>query len=352
MKPQKLINFIFYPLLVICVSISTFAFYFGIEQTLGQLTLPGTIVIALMLFGSTLAINEARFRKNGQLIGPFVLFAVALIFSTASNFNYFYTRYFQLDLSRSTARTALHNFKLDIGAARTALDADQKLTQVVGLRGEIDKGLLSLRNEITDPLNSGAGPKAQGIINDLKRRLPSLTLPTLPGTRDKDELLKWYASFEKIVYDHLALAANANQKDYLALARDMNDAYAFYTNAVEALHRAADAPALVPDMLEEMSRKMVEYTAAVNKLVTVGPKEWKPPHSIDPEAGRVGDIVRTISSVFKDGGDPRIALWAIIVSLFIDLAPIFYSFLAVRKIEDGPDISRPRLQSGFQTINR
>jgi hypothetical protein len=346
MSGQKLINLLFYPIMIVCVSISTIASYYGLEQTLGSYTLAGASVICMVLFGSTLAANEAK-KLRSSLSGPLLLFCIALVFSTASNFNYFYTRYLALDLARNAYETTVENFKLNIEDAKKRLADDQKLTQVLGLSAKIDALLTNLKAQITDPSRKGVGSRARGIVDDVRRLLPLTDLAD-PVTNNDEDLLRWFNQLEGLIRANLKNAASDQQKDYLQLVHDMDEAYSLYSAKIEALRRAINAPIYVRELMEEMKRKMTEYTAGVNRIISDGGKAWAPPKDIDPEAGRVGDIVRTIEAVFRTGGNISVAVWSIIVSLFIDLMPITYSFMAVKPESDST--RRRRVPGGDYVI--
>lgn len=87
---DKVVNLIYVIVVIICVSISTWASYGGLKASLGQLSYLGAALIGLILLASDLAMSSARRNRRG--VGRiFLAFLCAILFSTASNFNYFYS---------------------------------------------------------------------------------------------------------------------------------------------------------------------------------------------------------------------------------------------------------------------
>lgn len=331
MNGRKLANGLFYLLLIAFLVISFNATFYGLKPTLDFLAGFGTVGIIIALFGSTMMIHWLRRSSpDASILGPVAMLGLALIVSTASNVNFFYTTYLQRDLSRNAVESALESFKIDIEDAKKTLRADDKLAQVIGFRAEIERLLGNLREQMLDPLNPGFGAKSAAIMAEIKQKLPSVTELALPASRRKEDLLGWYGRYEKVVRDNLGATVSDQQKDYLALVRDMDADYASYTLAAETLKREGNA-ALIRDAHEAMARKLTEYQASVNRLLTMSSRSWTPPRPIDPEANRIGDIVRTWGSVFKGEGDPRALFWTIVASLIIDLFPLFYSLWVVKR---------------------
>ncbi len=336
MNDRKAANAAFYPILLGCLIVSTATTFYGLVPSLSILAYPLTAVIVLFLFGCTLMIHYTRKRTADRVAIIFLVMLFPLLASTASNVNFMYTFYYQRTLARITYESALKKFDTDIEAAKGRMRDDPKFAQAVAFKGEIDQLLVGLRNELTDPNNIGAGSKASGIVAEIKRKLPPLTVLTFPSTRNKTELLSWFNQFKQVVDETVLAAYSDQQREYVQLRDEMGRKYRAYSDAGETLKRGINLGA-INDTLENMAADLAGYRNRVNRLLS-GNQSWELPEIIDPEAARIGDIVRTWTSVWKEGGAPAALIWFIVISLFIDLAPLFYS-LGVTK--------RPPLGEGY-----
>ena len=329
MSERKFANMGFYPMLFSFLSISMVATYYGLKPTLGSLTFLGTAGIIIALFGSTMMIHWLRKSSpDANVGGPVAMLGFALIVSTLSNVTYFYSSYLEKDLSHSALQKALDSFKIDVEDAKKKLGADEKLAAVVGFKAEIERSLNSLREQLLDPLNIGPGPKVKAIMADIKSKLPSLTDPALPTSRNKDELQAWYDRYARLVNENAAAVVSDEQKEYLQLKEEMDADYVAYANAAETLKREGGA-ALIREQMEIMAHKLVQYQGSVNRLLSHS--KWSPPQPIDPATNWIGDIARTWGSLFKGEADVRVFVWSILASLIIDLFPLLYSLLVVRR---------------------
>ena len=329
MREHKLIELLFFVMLAALLSISTMATYYGLKPTLGSFSFLGTVGIVIALFGSTTMIHWLRKSSpDSSIAGPVAMLCFALIVSTAANVTYFYTAYLERDLSHSALQTALKNFKTDIEDAKKTLDADEKLAAVTSFKTDIKRSLDNLHEQLLDPLNKGLGTKSLSIMADIKHRLPSSTEPALPTSRKQDDLQAWYDRYARLVNENAAAAISDQQKEYLRLKEQMDADYVAYANASETV-KPEETAALIRKQMETMGRKLVQYQGSVNRLLSHS--SWSPPQPIDPDANWIGDIARTWGSVLKGEGDMRVFIWSLVASLIVDLFPLLYSLLVVKR---------------------
>lgn len=329
MSERNFVNALFYLMLAALLTISTVATYYGLKPALGSMAFLGTAGIVIALFGSTTMIHWLRKTSpETSIAGPVAMLCFALIVSTAANVTYFYTAYLERDLSHSALQRALDDYYSDIESAKKTLDADEKLAEVGVFEVEIKRFLDNLHEQLLDPLNRGDGSKVRAIVAGIKSRLPSLTDLALPASRNKDELQAWYDRYARLVNQNAAAAISDQQKEYLRLKEEMDAAYVAQAHAAETDKQVATA-ALVREQMEAMGHKLAQYHGRVNRLLSHS--TWTPPKTIDPDANRIGDIARTWGMIFRGEGDVRVFLWSLAASLIIDLFPLLYSLLVVRR---------------------
>jgi hypothetical protein len=134
--------------------------------------------------------------------------------------------------------------------------------------------------------------------------------------------------------------ASEAEKEYLKLVADMETSYKTFENQIQGVEAPGSSKSLAigaQELVESMHRKLIGYQAGVNKLLSSANKAWVPPRSIDPDAGRIGDIPRTFSSVFREGGSSAIFAVCVLLSLLIDSIPLLLSVLIVKRPEEEDD---------------
>ena len=109
---RAILIIIFYIILVICIGISSYLSYFGFLSSLGGLTLPFVVVIALGLFAASSFLQLGRDSKSRLqqilALGLFIFFAM---FSTSSNFTAIYTMRMADQIKRTAFDEEYLNFK-------------------------------------------------------------------------------------------------------------------------------------------------------------------------------------------------------------------------------------------------
>jgi len=329
MSERQAANMGFMPMLLCFLSISMVATWNGLKPTLESLAFMGTAGIIIALFGSTMMIHWLRKSSpDASIGGPVAMLGFALIVSTLSNVTYFYTSYLEKDLSHSALQKTLNNFYFDIESAKKTLDADEKLAEVADFKVDIARFLKNLHEQLLDPLNRGSGPKVQAIVAGIESKLPTLTDLALPASKNKDELQAWYDRYARLVNENAAAAVSDQQHEYLRLKDEMDADYVASVKAA-ATDKLVATAALVREQMEAMEHKLVQYQGRVNRLLSHS--TWSPPEPINPDANWIGDIARTWGSILKGEGDMRVFVWSLLASLIVDLFPLLYSLLVVRR---------------------
>ena len=109
---RAILIIIFYIILVICIGISSYLSYFGFLSSLGGLTIPFVVVIALGLFAASSFLQLGRdSRSRLQQILALGLFIFFAMFSTSSNFTAIYTMRMADQIKRTAFDEEYLNFK-------------------------------------------------------------------------------------------------------------------------------------------------------------------------------------------------------------------------------------------------
>ena len=335
MLKQKIVNLGFYPVMLGCVCVSTYATYKGLKPVSHEMTPLFTAVIFLFLVLSLTAFHSRR-EEEKPTAKVLAFFALALVFSTASNINFFYTNFLQGDLARTGYQVALQSFKIDIEDAKKRLNENKQLTDVVAKAAKVEALLTSLTAQTTDPLRQGPGPLARSIIADIRHELPGLPELAVPSIRKDGDYSSWLNRFSEVVRATLHNTVSEAQRNYLKLVVDMDTDYESYTRTGERLNKILLSGSVADEtqkLLAEMDRKLVDYQGTVNRLVITGTQPWSPPRSIDPEAWRIGDVFRTIHSAFSENGYIGIFFAALFTSLAIDCMPLLYALMLVAPVK-------------------
>ena len=314
---------------------SAYATYKGLKPVSHELTPLFTAVIFLFLVLSLTAFHSRREEKK-PIAKVLVFFALALVFSTASNINFFYTNFLQADLARTGYQVALQSFKIDIEDAKKRLNENRQLSDVVARSAKIEALLTSLTAQITDPLQQGPGPLARSIIADIHHELPGLPDLAVPSIRKDGDYSLWLNRFSEVVRATLHNSLSEAQRNYLRLVDDMDTDYESYARNGQRLNKIFTSGSVADEtqkLLEEMDRKLVDYQGAVNRLVTTGTQQWSPPRPIDTKAWLIGDVVRTIHSAFSESRYIGIFFASLFTSLAIACMPLFYSLMLVTPIK-------------------
>jgi hypothetical protein len=327
----RIVNALYVPLVFICVGISTWASYNGIKISLGQLAYFGAALIGLVLFASDLAMNDAK--RNGKpLYKALIAFSFALIFSTASNFNFFYTQYIEQSFSKANYLRAVNQFEQNIRSAVRRLSEDPDINETEQRLSELGTLKLNLRKQVLDPGRPGVGPRAREIVENIRRLLPQMTDIAPPSINSStDELEEWVDRFETLVDANFRKTVPEVLQNYYDLRKDMDKWLQFYKDRITNFQDGNANNETAVTLIENMATKIAEYETKVNRIVD-SPR-WQPPQRLQPARARIGEIVETFKSVFSKSGDIAVALWSLVLSMFIDLIPLIYALTLIRPIE-------------------
>lgn len=323
---STLVGLIFFLILFVCVVISTLASYEGLYPTLREYSALGAAIIALLLFVSNIVMKQNRQRGLG--VGrPLMIFGVALIVSTLSNFNFFYSNFLGRDTAAASFATNYQSFNTNVEAAETLLGNDPQLSSALARRAEVRQELDNLRAQALDPLNPGLGPEAQKHISAIYAMLPGLTPKAREGRNDASLLTRWLAEFDELVVGRLNATAPAELRRYFELKQSIERAQEDLDRFNIELRKpgATAAKVEIEEQIRVMRDSSAELEVVVNELVTTQ-ERWTLPREIDTESGKTGDIVRTLQTVLSGYGNTGVALIALCLSLFIDLVPILYAY--------------------------
>lgn len=325
----RVVNFLYIFIVLICVGISTWASYGGLKVSLGQVAYLGAALIGLTLFAADLGMNDAK-RNNRPISRALFIFLFALVFSTASNFNYFYTQYFEAQFSRGNYVTAVNGLERNIRSGQQRLGEDPAIRATEERSSSLSTLTLNLREQVLDPNNPGVGPRAIEIIRQIKAALPEMTdlaFPARAANATQNE--EWLKRFEELVDSNLRETVPPELTSYYDLRQDMERTLRFYKERIAQFQTATGADsALAVTLIENMASKTSEYEARVNRIV--GAPDWVAPVQLRASDARLGEIVETFKSVFTQSGDFGVAIWSLVLSLFIDLIPLIYALTLVR----------------------
>lgn len=313
---------IYYVIVVICISISLYLTYFGFERTLNELTLPFTILIGLVLFLADFLIQ--RYRESGQPIGlPLVLFAMGAFFSMTSNFNYVYTELMTRDVAAETIREQYDVFRDDLTSTRAVLAGLGAVQAEVSKRESIQTELANMLQQGTDPNRPGCGQRCRGHISNINSQLTipptDLQIPSsVEGFRD------FYDRYSQLVYE--ALDAEPSASTYVSvrsLQRRIDDALARHISSEDAIQT------LGLSVLSEVASISKDVERRANALLS--DRQSVIHRTIDPSAGRLGEIIYTLKNGFIDRPNLSATTIAAIIASFVDILPIVVALIAFRR---------------------
>jgi len=329
---DRVVNFIYIFVVLICVSISTWASHGGLQVSLGPVAYAGAALIGLILFASDLGMSSAK-RGNRSIMPALIAFCFALVFSTASNFNHFYTQYFDTEVSRNAFVRNLNIFEENVATAKARMIADPRIAVTEERLQKIEKLLDNFSTQVLDPKNPGVGARARQIQQEINRILPGITTIEPPLTTTPiSEQQGFVRRYRSLVINNFQANVPSELSEYSKLRVDMERTLEEYKRLIPtfASPNGVDSQT-ARDLVEQMMLKSRQYETQVNAIISQ-PKDYKG-QSIDPNFN-IGEIVQTFKSVFSAQGDYGVAIWSLILSLFIDLIPLIYAFTLVRPIDE------------------
>ncbi|MEM1378634.1 MAG: hypothetical protein AAGG69_14735 [Pseudomonadota bacterium] len=326
---------IYYLIVSICIGISLYLTYQGFIRTLGELTLPFTIVIGLVLFLADFLIQ--RYREGGNAIWfPLILFLMGAFFSMTSNFNHVYTLLMTRDVAADTIRTELDIFRDDMIQTRAVLSNLPSVRSERATREAIETELGNMYQQATDPNRPGCGTRCRQHIRTINAQL------TIPPTdlqipSDPNLFEDFYVRYSQLVND--ALDAEPSAAAFVSvrsLQREIDQHLASFESPQDVIQRVG-----LP-VLESISAISEDVERRANSLLA---ESQQVDHTyIDPGAGRLGEIIYTLRNGFVDVPNFTATLISTILAIFVDILPIAVALIAFRRginLETSPKSARP-----------
>jgi hypothetical protein len=313
---------IYYVIVAICIGISLYLTYFGFVRTLGELTIPFTIVVGLVLFLADYLIQ--RYRESGHAITlPLVLFAMGAFFSMTSNFNHVYTLLMTRDVAAETIREQLDVFQDDLIETRATLSGLAAVRAEADKRERVSQELANMFQQATDPNRPGCGQRCREHIASINSEL---TIPPtdLQVPAASDRFQEFYDTYSQLVND--ALDGEPSAATYVGvrtLSREIDQHLARYASPQEVIESVG-----LP-VLEDLAAVSDDVERRANAIL---PASAQVAHTaVDPSAGRLGEIIYTLRNGFVDVPNLSATVIASIIAAFVDILPIVVALIAFRR---------------------
>ena len=326
---------VYYALVTLCIGISLYLTYFGFLRTFGELTLPFTIVIGLVLFAADFLIQ--RYREIGRSIGvPMILFVIGAFFSTISNFNFLYTNFMTNDVTAATLREQYDVFRDDLNNTQATLFALNAVQRERDKRNQIETELENMRQQATDPSRPGCGIRCQEHIRNINGQLT--TPPTdLAVPASLSDFGAFYSRYRELVY--AALDSESSARTYVSvsiLTRDIAALLGKYESPQDAIDQQGLS------VLPEMANASEDIERRANAILGSGNAVS---HTrIDPSAGRLGEIVYSLKNGLVERPNMGATMLSLIAAMIVDVLPIVFALIAFRRnvpLNSGPQTRRP-----------
>lgn len=340
-----IIRTVYYLLVALCIGISLFLTYFGFERTFGSLTPYFTAIIGLLLFAADYLIQ--RNRERGLPWGPaLMLFLLAAVFSTISNFNYLYTNFMTNDVLSATVREQYRVFTTDLTNTRAALSSVDAVEQEGDRRAKIETELKQMWEQMNDSARLGCGQRCAEHITNINALL-GVTITDLarPGpSSTASERKSFYDNFRGLVQEaQVNSSVSGPYQAISTLLSQIDERLDFYGDPDDALQAGANL-----SVLAKLSQDSQKIEREANALL---PESQAVDHTfIDPTLGRLGEIVYSLKNGFVEIPNMSATVMALILSLVVDFIPILFALVAFRQGEsitpDGYDDDFDILDSG------
>lgn len=325
----------YYILVIAAIALSTYLTYHGFVRSLPILALPFAIVIGIVLFVVDITIQ--RWRDAGKsILLPLVIFVFPAAFSGASNFNSVYTAFMQKDVSRAALEGQYTVFRDDLTSTLATLTETPSIKSEATERGELESLLDNLKIQGTDPLRPGCGARCRELIAQINDTLEiPVTDLKAPSGSNQAVFHEFFNNFQQLVYRNKGNEAAAS--DYIKFTN-------LKAEVNRKLKKLEDINYDVPieearQLLTEMSEFSNEVERRANTLL---PGDKQVNHTdIDPEQGRLGEIIYTLENGFVTMPNPSATILALAFALFVDFMPILVAFIVnqrdMRPDEDEED---------------
>ena len=322
---MMIVRTIYYLLVFLCIGISLFLTYYGFERTFKELTLPFTIVIGLLLFAADFLIQRNR-ERGLSWVPAFVLFLLAAVFSSLSNFNYLYTNFMTNDVLAATVREQYRVFQDDLTNTRTQLMDQPAVSAEEFRRQRIENELQNMWTQMNDSARLGCGERCAGHIDSINALLgENVTELRRPGPGSSPAQRKrFYDAFQNRVEETLNNQKTTSRlQEIQSVVSLIDDRLAYFGNADDALRAGADLK-----ILSQLSDDTEKVERAANAVLPDGQKVDH--RYIDPTLGRLGEIVYSLKNGFVEVPRLSVTIMALVLSIIVDFIPIIYALVAFR----------------------
>jgi len=313
---------VYYCVVVICIGISLYLTYFGFLRTFGELTLPFTIVIGLVLFLADFLVQKYREAGHSILL-PLLLFLIGATFSTMSNFNFLYTNFMTQDVAAETIRAQYDVLRDDLVSTRARLVSLGVVQSELEKRDRIETELQNMLQQATDPNRPGCGQRCREHIVTINAQL-SIPPTDLQVPADATRFQDFFNRYSELVYE--ALDAEPSASTFVAvrvMQRDIDDALTRYNSPQEAIQTVGLS------VLSEISDLSQDIERRANALLS--DTQQVSHTAIDPGAGRLGEIVYTLRNGFIDRPNLSATILSLVVGTVVDILPILVALIAFRR---------------------
>lgn len=320
---SNIIILLYYLLTITCVIISSILSYFGFLSTFGAITILFVVVIALGLFGADALIQRARVSGSGIWM-PLLLFFGFAIFSGASNFNALYSNFMKRDAVVAALGGQVQVFRDDLIATRQRLSGDPRMQRTAQLRVNLDRELQRLKDQVSDPMRPGCGPRCYQHLSAIEQLLgkPLTDLAVPQAGSSLDVISNWYlrvaASVEN---DFSAMVSSGNEGELSALIRIIDQAMEDFALSPTELSRTRGLNAL-----QEMADISSNVERRANAVLNANPPIEH--RRIDAGLGRLGELAYSFRNAFVDMPNPFATFISLILGLVVDLFPVAFALVA------------------------
>lgn len=327
---NNVVSLFYHIIVAVCVFLSITFSYYGLDRMMGSYALLGALLIGLVLCAADILLRTNRLRGR-SLMAPLALLLIGASLSFVSNFNHLYTQAMQRDVATLTMAQSYDNFHANLSSARVSLTKAPQYREIQEQRQALDSELEQLYEQITDPNNSGIGPRARQHIDRVYEILGRrLTQYARPGRGAAMPLIEaWYQRFANAAREELQLQFRSGPESRFARAEKMIvDALAEY----ERPQNLSSLERLDPNILSQMSARSNEIMTVVSTL-TARDIQARP---IDMFDGRLGEIEYSLHNGFIERPNIGTTLVTTAISLVVDFLPLIFALAAFHNTDDRP----------------
>lgn len=320
---SNVIILLYYLLTITCVIISSILSYFGFLSTFGAITTLFVIVIAIGLFGADALIQRAR-AGGSSIWMPLLLFFGFAIFSGASNFNALYSNFMKRDAVVAALDNQLQYFRDDLVSTRQRLAGDARMQRVLQLRTDLDRELARLKDQVSDPMRPGCGPRCYQHLSNIEgllgKRLTDLAVPQAGSSLEV--ISSWYLRVASAVEnDFSAMVSSGNEGELSDLIRLIDESLENFAESPTELSKSRGLNAL-----QEMADISSNVERRANAVLNANPPLEH--RRIDASLGRLGELAYSFRNAFVEMPNPFATFISLILGLVVDIFPVAFALVA------------------------